>query len=90
MTQYTFAIRVNDQPSKYLEGTHNAILNQITTHLQEMNGVEKWSLSMWRVPHAPDESDTTPPFTSDYIQCAGSADAMTIEVRVAGGGYDRQ
>ena len=55
MSHSHFAIRINDQPSTYLRGTEQEMLDMVTTLLQQMDGVDTWCLSIWRVPK--DRSD---------------------------------
>lgn len=89
MSHSHFAIRINDQPSTYLRGTEQEMLDKVTTLLQQMDGVDTWCLSIWRVPKDRSDEDV-PPTRNSYIQCAGSAEALAVEVRVEGDDHDRQ
>lgn len=53
---------------------------QIRFTLNRMNGMTFWAWSLWRAPEGADLLASLP-FSEDYLQCAGSADAMTIELR---------
>uniref|UniRef100_UPI00261400D6 hypothetical protein n=1 Tax=Microbacterium sp. TaxID=51671 RepID=UPI00261400D6 len=51
--------------------------------LNRMNGTSFWAYSLWRAPEGSDLLDDIP-LSDEYLQSAGSADALTIEVRVLG------
>lgn len=55
--------------------------DQIRFSLNRMNGSSFWAYSLWR---APEDANLLAdiPLSDEYIQCAGSAEALTIEVRV--------
>lgn len=57
--------------------------DQIRYSLNTMNGDSSWGYSLWRAPEGADLLDDIP-LSEEYIQCAGSAEAMTVEVRVLG------
>ena len=59
--------------------------DQIRYSLTRMNGTSKWAYSLWRVPEGADLLEDIP-FSDEYLQCAGSAEAMTIEVRIVNDG----
>lgn len=54
--------------------------NQIRFSLNRLNGSSSWAYSLWRAPAGADLLKDIP-LSDEYIQCAGSADALTIEVR---------
>ena len=54
--------------------------DQIRFALNTMNGTSAWGYSLWRAPEGADLLDDIP-FSEEYLQCAGSAEAMTVEVR---------
>jgi hypothetical protein len=53
---------------------------QLRSTLRRMNGTSFWAYAMWR---APDGADLLAdvPLSDEYLQCAGRADAMTVELR---------
>ena len=55
--------------------------DQIRHALTTMNGTSKWAYSLWRAPEGADLLEDIP-FSDEYLQCAGSVEAMTIEVRI--------
>lgn len=55
--------------------------DQIRFSLNNLNGSSSWAYALWRAPADADLLDDIPG-SEEYIQCAGSAQAMTIEVRV--------
>lgn len=52
---------------------------QIKYSLKIMNGESFWAYGIWRAPEDADLLEDLP-FTDYFIQCAGAADALTIEV----------
>lgn len=64
--------------------------DQIRSALGRMNGTSFWAYGLWRAPEGSD-LDRDIPLSESYLQCAGSAEALTIEVRaVDGEGVARQ
>lgn len=56
--------------------------DQIATALPRMDGRLLWALSMWPLPPGIDFDDVDyEQASSYYLQCAGSAAAMTVEIR---------
>lgn len=53
---------------------------QILFSLNRMDGSTMWAWSLWRAPEGVDLLEDLP-FNDEYIQCAGTAEALTIEVR---------
>ncbi|WP_431075153.1 hypothetical protein [Microbacterium phyllosphaerae] len=53
---------------------------QIRYSLGRMDGSSFWAWSLWRAPEGADLLEDLP-FNDEYMQCAGSAEALTIEVR---------
>lgn len=53
---------------------------QIKFTLNRMNGSSFWAWSLWRAPEGADLLESLPA-SDEYIQCAGTADALTVEVR---------
>jgi hypothetical protein len=48
--------------------------------LSRMNGTSFWAWSLWRAPEGADLLESIP-FSEEYMQCAGTADALALEVR---------
>lgn len=64
--------------------------DQIRFTLNRMDGTTFWAWSLWRAPEGADLLEALP-LSDEYLQCAGSAEAMTIELRMpAGDGAARQ
>jgi hypothetical protein len=56
-----------------------------------MNGTRFYSLLLWKLPPGKSLDDVSPDEdANEYIQCAGSADRMTVEVRRLKGGMYEQ
>ena len=53
---------------------------QLRASLNGMNASSFWAYSLWRAPEGADLLDSMP-FSEQYMQCAGTAEALTIEVR---------
>jgi hypothetical protein len=53
---------------------------QIRFSLCQLDGTSSWSYSLWRAPEGADLLDSIP-FSEEYMQCAGTADALALEVR---------
>src|SRR5260370_26113820 len=68
------------------KGEHNDIANM----LGRLDGSRSFSLLLWKLPPAKHLDETNPGRdANEYIQCAGSAERMTVEVRrLAGGTYE--
>lgn len=67
--------------------TRGALLDDLRPYPEEirfslgrMNGSSFWAYSLWRAPEGADLLDSIP-FNDEYMQCAGTAEALTIEVR---------
>jgi hypothetical protein len=58
--------------------------DQIRHALSTMDGRSKWGYSLWRAPEGANLLEDIP-LSDEYLQCAGSADALTIEVRIVDG-----
>ncbi len=54
--------------------------DQIRFVLNRMNGMSFWAWSLWRAPEGADLLDSIPT-SGEYMQCAGTADALALEVR---------
>ena len=53
---------------------------QLRASLKGMNGSTFWSYSLWRAPEGADLLEDIP-FSDEYMQCAGTAEALALEVR---------
>lgn len=54
--------------------------DEIQFVLNRMNGTSFWAWSLWRAPEGADLLESIP-FSDEYMQCAGTADALALEVR---------
>ncbi|WP_314428395.1 hypothetical protein [uncultured Microbacterium sp.] len=54
--------------------------DQIRFVLNRMNGSSFWAWSLWRAPEGANLLDSIP-LSREYMQCAGTADALAVEVR---------
>lgn len=63
---------------------------QLRFSLNRMNGSSFWAYGLWRAPEGADLLKDIP-LSDEYLQSAGSAEAMTVEIRVRDeGGVARQ
>lgn len=63
-----------------LRDTFRSYPEQIRRSLNNLDGHSSWGYSLWRAPIDADLLEDIPE-SDEYIQCAGSVEAMTIEVR---------
>lgn len=54
--------------------------DQIRFSLNRMNGTSFWAWSLWRAPEGADLLEDIP-LSDEYLQCAGTAEALALEVR---------
>lgn len=54
---------------------------QLRFSLNRMNGTSFWAFSLWRAPEDADLLEDIP-LSDEYLQSAGTAEALTIEMRV--------
>jgi hypothetical protein len=64
--------------------------NDIGATLARLDGTKFYSLLLWKLPPSKSLDDVSPDEdANEYIQCAGSANRMTVEVRrLMGGKYE--
>lgn len=81
MSRRTHIAQMNGSSRGPLVDSIRPYVDQIRFSLGRMNGSSFWAYSLWR---APDGADLLAdiPLSEDYLQSAGTADAMTVEVRV--------
>jgi hypothetical protein len=83
MTSRTHVEQMNGSNRGPLVDSVRPYPDQIRFTLNRMNGASFWAYSIWRAPEGANLVEEIP-FSEDYIQCAGSAEAMTIELRMRG------
>lgn len=79
-TPPTHVQQVNDSVRNALLDNMRPYPGQIRFVLGQMNGTSFWKYRLWRAPKGSNVMKDKP-FSEEYIQCTGSAEAMTIEVR---------
>lgn len=84
MTQRTHVVESNGYSRGPLIDTIRPYPDAIRFSLNRMNGTSMWAYSLWRAPEGSDLLDDIP-LSEEYLQSAGSAEALTIEVRVLDG-----
>lgn len=87
MTEPTHIQMTNGGSTSVLLDSIRPYEEQIRFVIKRMDGMKLWAYCIWRVPEG---LETLNPKTWDngqeeYLQCAGSADALTIELRVLDG-----
>ncbi|MFI5427519.1 DUF6357 family protein [Aeromicrobium sp. UC242_57] len=80
MTSSTHIVQSNGMSRGPLIDSIRPYPEAIRFSLNRMNGTSFWAYSLWR---APDDADLLAdiPLSDEYVQCAGTAAAMTVEVR---------
>lgn len=81
MPQYTHITRTNNSTLVPLKTENGTIVETLQHALARLDGTNIWGYSIWKAP-AGTNFKAALPYSEEYIQCAGSAEAMTIEVRV--------
>ena len=81
MTTPTHIVQLNGFARSPLVDVARPYEDQIRFSVRRMDGAKLWACSLWR---APDGADLLAeiPFSEEYIQCAGDAEGVTVEVRV--------
>ena len=80
MTKLTHISQMNDSSRGALVDYFRSYPEQIRFSLNRLNGSSFWAWSLWRAPEGADLLESIP-FSDEYMQCAGTAEALTIEVR---------
>lgn len=80
MTQRAHVVQSNGLSRGPLIDSIRPYSDQLRFSLGRMNGTSFWAYSLWRAPEGSDLFDDIP-LSESYLQCAGSAAALTIEVR---------
>ncbi len=80
MTVRTHVIQINGNSRGPLVDIFRPYPDQIRASVNNMDGAKFWALSLWRAPEGADLLEDIP-FSENYIQCAGSAQALTVELR---------
>jgi hypothetical protein len=86
----THAVYVNGRTWMAGPGIDRGEENDIAKMLGRLDGSRSFSLLLWKLPPGKHLDETNPGRdANEYIQCAGSAERMTVEVRrLAGGTYE--
>ena len=84
MSRHTHVVESNGYSRGPLINTVRPYPDALRFALQRMNGSSWWAYSLWRAPEGSDLLDDIPA-SQEYLQSAGSAEALTIEVRVLDG-----
>lgn len=75
-----FGITTNGASHGYTMGSDER--DEIALRLPNMDGRDVWAYSIWPFPDGVDFEDVDKEEASSfYVQCAGSAEAMTVEIR---------
>ena len=65
-------------------GAHADLL-EFVSPLRRLNGAERWFLLLYPLPEGKTFEEVRNLATEQYVQAAGSAEAMTVEIRKPGG-----
>jgi len=82
----THAIYLNGDTWMDLQ-VENGLLDDFTGMLRRLDGTKFFSVLLWKLPPGKSLDETSPnEEANEYLQCAGSANRMTCEVRRSNGG----
>jgi hypothetical protein len=81
MNRHTHVVQSNGYSRGPLLDTFRPYPDQLRFSLNRMNGASFWAYGLWRAPEGSDLLEDIP-LSDEYVQSAGSAQAMTVEVRV--------
>ena len=81
MTVRTHVMQMNGSGGGPLLDIFRPYPDQIRYTLNQMDGTSFWAFSLWLAPEGTNLLHELP-FSENYIQCAGSAEALTVELRV--------
>jgi hypothetical protein len=87
----THALTNSGRSTAELSEAVRPVKEQLARALARLDGEERFSLVLWRIPDGKtllDVDMATEP--REYLQCAGSASRMTVELREVAGGTARQ
>lgn len=77
----THAFSLNGKIWLELNDSRQPIAERIHSILSDLDGVKKYSFMLWRMPTGKTLGEVDPAQGEEYLQCAGSAEKMTIKVR---------
>lgn len=81
--KYPFMTTTNGTFSMALSDPIGSPGEQFVRELRQMDGLKRHSFSLWRLPPGKDlDQIDSRDWTVEYLQSAGSADNMVVEVRV--------
>ena len=83
-SRHTHIWQINGSGRSALTDGVRSHADQLRFTLNRMDGSSIWAISLWRVPQGANLRHSIP-LSEEYIQCAGTAEAMTVEVRVVSG-----
>ena len=78
MTKPTHITQRNGRSRGALLDEFRPYSEQIRFVLLQMNGSSFWAYSLWRAPEGADLLESIP-FSEEYMQCAGTADALALD-----------
>ncbi|KRE60089.1 hypothetical protein [Nostocoides sp. Soil756] len=87
----THAVTTNGRIHSELKPASGSLRDQIQGRLQRLDAAERYSLGLWALPPgvAFDDVDLDA-WPQEFLQAAGSADRMTVELRMIDAGLARQ
>lgn len=81
MTRHTHVVESNGYSRGPLIDSVRPYPDAIRFALNRLNGTSFWAYSLWRAPEDADLLEDIP-LSDEYMQSAGTAEALTVEVRV--------
>jgi hypothetical protein len=77
----THAFTLSGQVSIELKDTRRPLQDEIRHRLQMLDGQQRYSLVFWAIPDGVPFDRVDVDAVGEYLQCAGSAQRMTVEMR---------
>lgn len=86
----THAFTFNGRTSFEVKDVPRRVHEEIRHRLQMLDAHERFSIIMWKIPENVPFASINPNEVREYIQCGGSAERMTVEIRHLEQGVARQ
>lgn len=86
----THAFTMNGRSNWDVQDGVRPVDEEIRHMVRRLNGNERFSLSLWKLPEGVSLAGVDPKEDRSYIQCGGTAERMTVELRTVENGVVRQ
>lgn len=86
----THAFTLNGRTSLEVDDAQRPVHDEIRHRLQLLDATSRYSIILWAIPRDVPFDMVDPDTVEEYLQCAGSAERMTVEIRRLVDGVARQ